>query len=901
MQWYKYFIIVAGSFGALIFYKILKDNRFKKNPIVVQNIQKTERFLKEIQKARKDYFIYPLKEQFKQQYKEVDDSLKEKSYSNITSQNISEFKDIYANLDSYVTLWNEEFVNSELERNEDIFDNVDGKSLDIQQRRAVVVDEVSNLVLAGAGSGKTLTISAKVKYLVERKNIIPEDILLISFTRKAAEEMDERISQKLNINVEAKTFHKLGLEIITKYRKARPDISEELDRVIESYFNENIYNDSKQIQALIIFLGYYSNIPKDLEEFNNLGECHDFYRNIDLQTIKDKIERLKINKRTLQGETVKSLEELMISNFLFLNGINYIYEYKYPYESEDKYRKHYRPDFYLTDYDIYIEHFGITKDNKVPWLSEIEEKKYLDGIKWKRKTHKKNKTILIETYSYYNKDGILLTKLEEKLKHFNVEFKEQDYKEIYIKAFDDKKNKYFMEFKKLISSFIGLFKSNGYSAESFNQVKENASKIQNTFLRQRSNIFLDIVKPIFIKYQEFLKNNSMIDFNDMINEATNIVKDNELGLKYKYIIIDEYQDISISRFNLIKEIRNKTNAKVMCVGDDWQSIYRFAGSDIDLFTNFDKYLGYYELLKIENTYRNSQELINIAGNFVMKNLKQLKKNLKSNKHHSNPIRMINYDGQIYKALEKAIEEIVYLFGIEAQITILGRNNFDINIFEKDQDNLVSGFKLIRTKNQVLVKYNKYPKLNINFLTIHRSKGIEADNVIIINLENKLVGFPNKISDDPILSLVLKDLDAFDFAEERRLFYVALTRTKNKTYLITPLKRKSIFCEELIKNFTINQQSSNENHDTKKDILCPKCQKGYLVVRENKSNNSKFLACSNYPFCDLTFKQLEIINDHVKCPSCGGYMVKRSGKNGKFYGCTNYPYCNQTLQINVHIT
>jgi len=906
MKEYMFFAIIFVFIGFMFVFILLKNYKLKKSPESIRNLNKAEIFVKAIEEAKEDYFTYLLREEFIYEYKEVYEFFLKKPYSNIKNQSINEFKQIYINLESLVKQWNEEFVNSELKKNKDIFDNVDGKSLDLQQRRAVVVDESSNLVLAGAGSGKTLTISAKVKYLVDRKKISSRDILLISFTRKAAEEMQQRISNKLGIDVEAKTFHKLGLEIITEHRNLRPDVADELNNVIDKYFNENIQNDKDQIQALVMFFGYYLNIPKDLEEFSNLGECHDFYRNIDFETIRGKIERqhevnnetdrLKVNKQTLQGEIVKSLEELMIANFLFLNGVNYIYESVYPFRSEDKYRKQYRPDFYLPDYNIYIEHFGITKDYRVPWLSKIEEIKYLEGIEWKRQTHRKNKTGLLETYSYYNKEGILLDKLEEKLKEFKVDFKEPNFKEIYKKIFDNRTDNYFLEFKKLIASFIGLFKSNGYSTDYFIELKNNVSKIENKFLNERSNIFLDIVKPIYINYQDFLERNGMIDFNDMINEATNIIKENS-AFKYKYIIIDEYQDISMSRFNLIKEIRNKTNAKVMCVGDDWQSIYRFAGSDINLFTSFDKYLGYYELLRIENTYRNSQELIDIAGNFIMKNKKQLKKKLKSSKHHSNPIRMITYDGEIYEALLKAIEEIVYLFGEETQITILGRNNSDIDIIEIDEGNLGKEFKLRKTRDKVLIQYKKYPKLSINYLTAHRSKGLEADNVIIINLVNKLAGFPNKISDDPILSLVLTDLEEFDFSEERRLFYVALTRTKNTTYLLTPTQRKSIFCEELLNEFKISIQLAGEKKSIIESPSCPRCMKGHLVIRESSSDKNKFLGCSNYPLCDLTLKQLEIINNQVICPTCGGYMVKRKGMYGDFYGCTNYPYCNKTLKIN----
>jgi DNA helicase IV len=898
-------VIVAILGVSFLSYKSISNKKMKKSPEVVDMIERVNNFLVEIDSARKEYFIRTRRDSLIKNYNDVFKFFNMNPFSKLKSDEIIKFKEIYRGLDLLIKKWNEEYVAKELEKNKLLFDNIDGKSLDAQQRKAVVVDEINNLVLAGAGSGKTLTISGKVKYLVDTKDINPEEILLISFTKKAAEEMYQRISQRLHINVEAKTFHKLGLDIITKYQGKRSDVAEEycLSNVIDSYFDSGLYSNKEQIINIIYFFGYYLNIPKDWQEFETLGDCLDHYRNIDFETLKGKFEQkqgvnnlaneLKTNKQTLQGETVKSLEEVMIANFLFLNGINYVYEIKYPYESPDMYRKQYRPDFYLPDFDIYLEHFGITKDNKVPWLTKIEEQKYLEDMAWKREFHKLNKTTLLETYSYYNKEGRLLIELEKVLKKHNVKFKEIDYMQIYKQVFERTNNKYFSEFKRLISTFIGLFKSNGYSVDHFDVILKEVMKIENLFLRERSRIFISIIEPIFIKYQEELKSSNQIDFNDMINLATSIVKDNKADLRYKYIIIDEYQDISVSRFNLIKEIINKTSAKLMCVGDDWQSIYRFAGSDIDLFTKFENYMGYYELLKIEKTYRNSQELINIAGSFVMKNQKQLKKDLRSDKHHSNPIRILGYEKDICTAVKNAITEIVYGFGEEAEITILGRNNFDIDILETNSN---GEFKLVRGNGQVIVRYRKYPDLKINFLTSHRSKGLEADNVIVINLENKLLGFPNKISDDPILSLVLTDIDGFDFAEERRLFYVALTRTKNTTYLITPDKKQSTFVEELIKNFKIGYNFSTNEQTIKDNPNCPRCQKGHLVIRETLSDKKKFLGCTNYPQCDLTLNDIEIVNDQIKCRVCGGYMTRRKGRFGEFYGCTNYPICENTLKI-----
>lgn len=882
----------------LFIYKNNKKKQLLADPEVQARLLLVEEFLANVNDAKKDYFRYSTKEHLKVNYKQLYNELASSSYKSLRSGTLNEFKHIYNNLDALVKEWNNDFVKKELGDNHALLSNIDGKSLDDQQRLAVVVDEDNNLVLAGAGSGKTLTISAKVKYLVQKKIIKPEEILLISFTRKAAEEMQERISNKMNIGVEAKTFHKLGLDIISQDRTRRPEIFEDLSSVVDKYFREEIINDKLVCNNLVNFLGIYLNIPKDLEEFDNLGEIHNHTKNADIETIKYKIEsktnELKKSRVTIQGETVKSIEEAIIANFLYLNGVKYTYEKLYPFEQVDKYRKQYRPDFYLDEYDIYLEHFGITKDYKVPWLSEIEERKYLEGIEWKRKLHKQNGTILIETYSYYNKTGTLLVELDKLLRSKGVMYKEANYQEIYNKLYNGQNDKHFTEFKKLIQSFIGLYKSKGYSEDSFNLLFQEASRMENRFLRDRTNLFLYLVKPIYSSYQGMLRETGQIDFNDMINLATDIVSKGKSTFKYKYIIIDEYQDISVSRFNLIKEIKNKTNARVVAVGDDWQSIFRFAGSDIDLFTSFDKYLGYSEVLKIENTYRNAQELIDIAGGFIRKNPKQLRKSLKSGKHHSNPIRILGYDASIDIAIRKAIDEIVHLHGKSSEILILGRNNFDIDALEGKED-----FEIKKTARTVTIKYQQYPDLKINFLTTHRSKGLEADNVIVINLSNWLVGFPNKIADDPLLSLVLTDLDGFDFAEERRLFYVALTRTRNSVYLISPDNNPSIFIEELKKDFHIRYDNSTCAVSIQDNPTCPVCQNGHLVLRENSSNSSRFLGCSNYPLCDTTLRNIEILGNYIKCNQCGGYMVKREGMYGAFYGCTNYPFCQNTLGIDKH--
>lgn len=889
------FVLIVISVIITIYYKHKNKLKLLNSPEVQHNISRANEFLKCLEETKNDYFRHSVKEVLQEEYKELYNRVKKGDYKKISSYFPTDFVIFYQNLEILVKNWNEEFVNNELTKHSELFDDIDGKSLDDQQRYAVVVAEDNNLVLAGAGSGKTLTVSAKVKYLVDRKGIDPEDILLITFTRKAAEEMQLRIKDRLKINIEAMTFHKLGLDIISRDTGKRPDVFEGLPQVIDKYFKEVVDKDVDIISNIVTYFGMYINVPKDLEGFDNLGEVHDHYRSVDFETIKSKVQMKlcsnKETKTTIQGEKVRSLEEVMIANYLYLNGVRYTYERLFPIDTADQYRRQYKPDFYLEDYDIYLEHFGINCNNKVPWLSEIEEIKYLNGIEWKRDLHKRSKTTLIETYSYYVSEGRLFKELDKLLKAHDIVYKKIDYAEVYNAILDDLKSNQLSEFKKLIQSFIGLFKSRGFSVVDFDILSEKVSSGDNSFFAERNKIFLSIVKPIFIAYQNELMRLREIDFNDMINMATDIVRQRENLFKYKYIIIDEYQDISISRFNLVKEIKNKTNARVMAVGDDWQSIYRFAGSDVDLFTNFSSYLGYSEVMKIEKTYRNSQELIDISGKFIMKNSKQLTKQLKSDKNHKNPLKILVFRKDFESAFISAIKEIVKLHGNSAEIMILGRNNFDIDILNDSKR-----FKVSKKSKDVSIVLDDYPDMKMQYLTTHRSKGLEAENVILINLENKLVGFPNQISDDPVLSMVMTDSDNFLFAEERRLFYVAITRTKNCTYLITPDYRESIFVNELVKEFNINNDLITNEDSYRNNPKCPVCQKGNLVLRENQTSKTFFLGCTNYPYCETSFKNVEILEENIRCFKCGGYMVKRKSSYGEFYGCTNYPFCKQTIKV-----
>ena len=808
---------------------------------------------------------------------------------------INLFERIYKDFSNYLEKANDSFVAQESKKYDYLFSNIDGKSLDMQQREAVITDEDRILVLAGAGSGKTLTIAGKVKYLCDVKNISPEEILLISFTKKSAQEMTDRIQGKLGISVKSTTFHKLGLDIIKSTEGKRPDVIDEslFNEFIHNFFEKELVNYPELVKNLIEYFAYYIDIPKNMEDYSSLGELYEAEKSVDLETLRSKYDQEKYiqeekikksqNHTTLKNEKVKSLEEVQIANFLFLNGINYEYEKLYPFENPDPLRKTYRPDFYLKDYDIYLEHFGITRYNTVPWLSPIEAQKYLEGIDWKRELHKQNNTKLIETYSYYNSEGVLLQKLEEILKQNGVVLKSRDFMDIFNTVYATKTNKYFSEFVKLCGTFIVLFKSNNYTIETIDNWKDWLSSEDNKFLQRRNNTFLNIIRVILEEYQKYLIANNSIDFSDMINNATeNVNSDCDIPL-YKYVIVDEYQDISKARFNLLKAIVDKTKAKLFCVGDDWQSIYRFAGSDISLFTDIAKYFGKTKILKIEKTYRNSQKLIDEASHFILQNPLQLKKSLRSDKKLDYPLVFWGFDDNPKNALQAIIGKIVLDYGTNSSILLLGRTNYDIEI-AKD----TGLFRKIRKNGVDALEYIQNPKLQIQFLSVHKSKGLEADNVILLNFRNDKLGFPNQIIDDPVLNFVLTNAEDYRFAEERRLFYVAITRTKNRTYVLVDNKNPSLFFKEFSESTSVFFKSTGRRASGKR-TKCPLCKTGDLLKIEH--DGKSFVGCSNFPRCRYAQRDVTILSSPKICPDCGGFLVKRKAYNGyNFIGCSNYPAC-----------
>lgn len=486
---------------------------------------------------------------------------------------------------------------------------VNGYSLDEEQLKPVLENAKYSLIIAGAGSGKTLTLIGKIKYMLENHLIKPEEICTISFTNEATNNLKKNIIKNCQVEVPTFTFHKLALSILQQakipYKIARPDL---LEYTITEFFQTKCFHNKFLIK-----------------------KC---YKVFDL------------------------------------------------------------PPFFS-------------------WQKILSSKKY-------------------------------------------------------------------PAIKKQIITFINLFKANGYFQNDLKNILKKAKK----------EPLLYLIYAIYLLYENDKESANTLDFDDIILKTTTYLQQHSMNLPYKLIIIDEFQDTSLCRFNFIEEIIKQTDASLCVVGDDYQSIYHFSGCDLSIFLNFSSFFPNVQTYKLETTYRNSDELVKIAGTFIQKNPHQIKKELRSSKHLSKPIKLV-----FYKNSNNILEKILQKIPSNQQIFLLGRNHFDLKKYTK---NLSFTIK----ENNTLF-FPKFPNHHIRFLTVHAAKGLESDVVILLNLESTLYGFPSLQKDEKILSLI-KNEQPFPYEEERRLFYVALTRTKSYIYLLIPKENPSRFIKEIKKEENVEK-------------------------------------------------------------------------------------------------
>lgn len=725
---------------------------------------------------------------------------------------------------------NNMFIKEKLIEYKDYFDNLFAEAgenikLDEEQRKIILRDDDYCLINAGAGSGKSTTMAAKVKYLVDKLNIKPEEIIMLTFTKKSSEDLDEKVNDILNLGVPVSTFHSLGMKFVKKFYPYPVKIvgEDEQKEIICSYI-KSLFKEKEKLAKLIKLFRQYENknyIAKGfIDNYNKFNTFEDYFedykkRKFALESSKPGgIHQYLINRLssrnslyTIRGEKVKSIGEVRIANFLYINGIDYTYEKIY----EEKVNEDvtYKPDFTI-EYQgktIYIEYFGLSNCyNERNELIRREVNKYNRTRKIKEKFQQSSKEDFINI-DYIVPDGDFIKTLEKELLNKNIKFERREDKEIFDRILDNNLTAEFFGFTNLIINYIDIFKNMLVDSENhmFNKIKEKIKQEKFKYFcyyddkEKETECRIDaieLLKEIYEYYQKYLTENHMIDYSDMINKSYKYiikeVKNKYPELNYKYVIVDEYQDITFQRFLFIKRLLEYFDAKLISVGDDWQSIYAFAGSRLELFNKFsEKFINSNDDMYLSTTYRYGQDLVDITSKFILENEEQSKKELKAVKNLKHPIEICKYKAyEEFDEINKIVHKL-YRENPNNNILILARTNSCLNKLSKSQ-------LFAKGINDVLI-CKDIPDAKIEALTMHRSKGLTADQVIVFGLRKSL--FPSKGKPSHWIFEYFK-LDTITeempFAEERRLFYVALTRTKNKVYLVTPDSRisKSEFVDEI---------------------------------------------------------------------------------------------------------
>ena len=667
------------------------------------------------------------------------------------------------------------------------------------------------------------SIVGKVKYLTEIKKINPQNILLISYTNKAAAELTERMGIA---GLRGYTFHKLALDIIGQTTGQKPSIYENTDALFVKIYHE-LLNDKKFKKSVIEYFIDYQTPEKEWEKRKNERRQ---------QLSEQKEVRLKATFPDMDGKTVyvRSEQEQKICFALSSLSVKFRYEEPYEHPLVDEMHSQYKPDFSIyfeqggETKRIYLEHFGVDEHGLVPiWFAkdrgityEEANQKYNDGITWKKAAHEKFSTKLLTTSSADFHYSDIREKLKTLLEKADVSIQEKTDAELYDMVLPPN-SKHEKAFIRLVVTFVTLIKSSCKSVDEVLRQTKNAGDERSTF------IIKNIFQPVYKRYIEELANINQIDFTDAILQATDICRSSH-PVKYDYIIVDEFQDISVDRYNFLKVLREgNPPPKLYCVGDDWQSIYRFSGSDMALFNQFSDYFGQTEINKIETTYRFGEPLVSLSSQFIQRNEAQIKKNI----HPFNPqvkteLQFCDYERRDYC---NVIGQLVASIPLDKSVFLLGRYSFD--------DYYLSFmYKSVKEGNRFFYIIGDR---KIEFLTVHKSKGLEADYVIILQCNKDTYGFPSLVSDDPVLNYVLTKSDQYPYGEERRLFYVAITRAKVKTYILYDRRFPSVFVDEFLHPEKITEESYAKHPNANKKWT--RSADNFLLTLYHEGKSIKYIA------------------------------------------------------------
>jgi DNA helicase-4 len=696
--------------------------------------------------------------------------------------------------------------------------HIDPLSLDDEQQTAIVTDDKHNLVIAAAGSGKTEVLTTRIAYLTTRKpdTVHPQRILAIAYQRKAMEQIKQRLSSRHRIrNVNVKTFHKLGKDILEEAGEyfTTSDIVNDNEKhaVISRLFKQRIRTD----------MTYYHQFLKFIRTLNDKNTREPDEATGKSQVLEYARQRpyFSINNTQVNSRAEKDLMDFFLMHKL--NGRAIAVQYEPDMGG-------FRPDFHLPEFDLFIEHWGLTQDGEVPkWFSQSTAE-YRQSMTMKKQWFTQHQKLLVETFAYeYNEENPqpFLDSVRTRICSALQAKYDQDFK-FTLKSYEEVLDLAWQSYRTPeddITSFITIAKTYGLTPEGVER------KLRKGHWSSKQEAFGYLTIPIFIDYEDVLEESRKIDFEDMINKAiAKLENDSELRANlYDHILIDEYQDISAQRYKLIKTLMDQNpTCKLFCVGDDWQSIMGFSGSNLNFFVNFDQYFNDPAITKISTNYRSIKTIVDAGATLIRNNTQcQIQKPAHSRDRRTRPIRVLTTptngfeDDSHSQAAKDCIGRIQHYLQN-------GWSPEDILVLSRCMRTRTKprGYKFLSyvktlldtaADNDMQLAHDRVHVENkVRLLTAHRSKGLEAKVVFLLNVTDDTYGFPCQIEDSTIFDLARENYPPQDhLEEERRLFYVAVTRAMEDLFIYTKELAQSAFLQE-ISDFTTMEPLSEYRHEKK---------------------------------------------------------------------------------------
>lgn len=685
---------------------------------------------------------------------------------------------------------NDAYIQSELKRYKGFFDRVEKLPLTEEQRISVVAFEDRNLLVAAAGSGKSSTLIGKVGYALHKGMFKAHEIVALAFNKDASDELNQRVEERLkpilgNTKVEAKTFHALGKSIITETAE---NPGEFIDVVADGEYKfrlrralEKCLPDYEFQINWMTFLSLCKDPKPNDDSFESLEEYENY---VEFQR-RARRDGAAASFQALSGDVVRSYEELTIANWLYMWSVPF--EYEKSFEPKPESWRKFQPDFYYPEINVWHEHFALDDKGVAPKIFGD----YAKTAQLKRELFDEHiPDSWFETRSGDQRAGKLTEKLEFFLRKYGQKLSLRDPKEVLEKIKSLRQS----DPLDLIGGIITLVKVN----------EINKSEYRNKLLalddKQRSLSFIKVFWPIYAAYNQSLVDDKKIDFSDMIISATKKLQAREYLSPYKLILVDEFQDLSQDRARLIQALLSQHNDSVLFgVGDDWQAINGFAGSDLKLFMHFEDKFGPTFQYKLTNTFRCSQGISDVASFFIQENKNgQIQKKVVSQLDSTvnETVELVSFYGDSGLASELVLR-------LEALAEEQRLKQQEELHDKKAVVYLLSRYGIKKTRGISERWLNDTGKrfadcLDLKFMTIHKSKGLEADYVFILRVNAKKgYTFPSTMPKEPLKEVLLTNQDSFPHADERRLLYVAITRAKKKATILYEYGNSSPFVTELL--------------------------------------------------------------------------------------------------------